>query len=74
MCCTVGNYRTELLAHICNISNNGFSSALVENTVQELKGNYYLHCLQTSRYTVNLFGGRFDCHFDSRALSLDKPV
>ena len=28
-----------------NIFINGFSSALVENTVQELKGNYYLHCL-----------------------------
>lgn len=45
MCCTVGNYRTELLAHISNIFNNGFSSALVENTAQERKGNYYLHCL-----------------------------
>lgn len=45
MCFTVGNYRTELLAHISNIINNDFSSALVENTAQERKGNYYLHCL-----------------------------
>ena len=44
-----------------------FSSAFVENTGQELKVNYYLHCLETSDAPLTLTTLIY-------ALSLDKPV